>query len=394
MIVSRIVDIDPPSWETRVIVRLLRELALDMGAWFVLAVLGGVVVALLCRKLPSRPILPLQKPGPVPWGGAEVFLSFFSFLLWSLVFQWLVGKVAGLLVAVLAFPFVLGTIGVLLSVAHVVHDYPIRRTLHRFFVRCFRANVRAGYRVWLIVSPVVLLVNTATVLVYVVLSGEAPREHPLVRALHQEPGRLQWVLVLFNAVVVAPILEEVLFRGVLLPWMSRGGRAIDVVAVVAVLVSATDVQGQGLAAPIFVTALLPVYFAADRWTLRWLPRPAAGRAVVGSAILFAAFHSTNWPAPVPLFLLGLALGYLAYRTQSLVGPIFVHALFNGVACVLLLLHQEVAPAPENGKELTPAERGPAAICTSRTVPGSWLLRRMYPNATTCPNRGEKAEEVR
>jgi membrane protease YdiL (CAAX protease family) len=51
-------------------------------------------------------------------------------------------------------------------------------------------------------------------------------------------------------------------------------------------------------------------------------------------MLFAASHNV-WPTPVPLLLLGLGLGWLASRTQSLVGPIVCHALFNGVACLVL-----------------------------------------------------------
>jgi membrane protease YdiL (CAAX protease family) len=39
---------------------------------------------------------------------------------------------------------------------------------------------------------------------------------------------------------------------------------------------------------------------------------------------------------VPLFVLGLALGTLAARTGSLVGPMVLHGLFNGVTCVVLL----------------------------------------------------------
>jgi hypothetical protein len=39
----------------------------------------------------------------------------------------------------------------------------------------------------------------------------------------------------------------------------------------------------------------------------------------------------------PLFLLALGVGYLAYRTQSLVASIVFHALFNGVVCVGMVL---------------------------------------------------------
>jgi membrane protease YdiL (CAAX protease family) len=40
---------------------------------------------------------------------------------------------------------------------------------------------------------------------------------------------------------------------------------------------------------------------------------------------------------MPLVLLGMALAWLAYRTRSLVGPIVVHALFNGVTFLTLVL---------------------------------------------------------
>jgi membrane protease YdiL (CAAX protease family) len=54
-------------------------------------------------------------------------------------------------------------------------------------------------------------------------------------------------------------------------------------------------------------------------------------------LLFASFHAQVWPSPIPLFFLGLGLGWLSYRTQSLIGPIVAHALFNAVACIVLAL---------------------------------------------------------
>jgi membrane protease YdiL (CAAX protease family) len=56
-------------------------------------------------------------------------------------------------------------------------------------------------------------------------------------------------------------------------------------------------------------------------------------AIYGSAMLFAVAH--GWPQSIPLFLLGLGLGWLAYRTQSLIGCMVCHALFNAVACLVL-----------------------------------------------------------
>jgi membrane protease YdiL (CAAX protease family) len=64
-------------------------------------------------------------------------------------------------------------------------------------------------------------------------------------------------------------------------------------------------------------------------------RRTAG-AVYASAALFAAVHSSVWPSPVPLFALGLGLGYLAVRTRGILVPVIVHGLFNAVSAVYVL----------------------------------------------------------
>ena len=47
--------------------------------------------------------------------------------------------------------------------------------------------------------------------------------------------------------------------------------------------------------------------------------------------------SAVWPTPIPLFGLGLGLGWLAYRTRRLVAPVTLHVLFNAVGVGMLLL---------------------------------------------------------
>lgn len=107
------------------------------------------------------------------------------------------------------------------------------------------------------------------------------RLHPTLQAL--ERTREPWALVaaLVLAGVLAPLAEEFIYRGVL------------------------------------QTSLLKYVQART--------------ALVVSAGLFAGAHFAGEPQAVPsLFLLGLVLGYLAYRTRSLVAPIVCHAAFNGV----------------------------------------------------------------
>jgi len=89
------------------------------------------------------------------------------------------------------------------------------------------------------------------------------------------------------AVVVAPIVEEILFRGILLPVLMR--------------------------------------------------KAGLGTAVVVSSILFALIHQ-HLPSFIPLFVLSVALSLLYVYSGSLWGPIILHALFNGISiCILLLV---------------------------------------------------------
>jgi membrane protease YdiL (CAAX protease family) len=122
----------------------------------------------------------------------------------------------------------------------------------------------------------------------------------LVQALWSDPGGsnpmlelvLQgsdpWALVCFavTAVVVAPLFEEILFRGVLLPVLGT-----------------------------------------------WLGPTGA---VLLSAALFAAAHLSlaEW---IPLFLLGIGLGVLRLRSGRLASCVMLHALWNGLTFANLLL---------------------------------------------------------
>jgi membrane protease YdiL (CAAX protease family) len=90
----------------------------------------------------------------------------------------------------------------------------------------------------------------------------------------------------FVAIVVAPVFEEIVFRGILLPFLAR--------------------------------------------------RTGFWPGIVLVSTVFGGLH-LHLPSFLPLFLLS-AMFSLAYaRTQSLLVPIGMHILFNGVTVVLLLL---------------------------------------------------------
>src|SRR5262249_19217310 len=139
----------------------------------------------------------------------------------------------------------------------------------------------------------------------------------------------------------------------------------------------------------FVLIMVPGCFLGERLSRRWLAERYLVRAIYSTALFFAVFHEV-WPTPLPLFLLGLGLGYIAYRTQSLIAPVVCHALFKGIACIMILVTYAGAG---NGKEMTSADRLPPAVSNSSGVPGSWLPRRTYASATTWPSVGERTAEV-
>jgi len=86
-------------------------------------------------------------------------------------------------------------------------------------------------------------------------------------------------LAVLCVVVLAPFIEEIIFRGVFLST--------------------------------FETSM-------PRWV-----------AVLLTAVLFAAYHASLW-AFVPQLVLGLALGFLAISRKTLWPAIFLHALYNAV----------------------------------------------------------------
>ncbi|HVS35067.1 MAG TPA: CPBP family glutamic-type intramembrane protease, partial [Gemmataceae bacterium] len=174
--------------------------------------------------------------------------------------------------------------------------------------------------------------------------GANVEEHPFEQLATQQPSALEWFLLVSTAIVTAPVLEEVLFRGALQSWLEERRWAPHIAMGLAVVTAAAmkgadmlNARSQGagplllhLTPILFLLGLCVVFLAVWRFS-----RSSAPPAVFASSALFASVHSFAWPSPVALFLLALALGWLAQRARSLAGSIVLHALFNGVSCVLL-----------------------------------------------------------
>lgn len=120
-----------------------------------------------------------------------------------------------------------------------------------------------------------------------------PPQHDLLTAYLQSDwgvlGRLQLAA---TAVIVAPLAEELFFRGLLLPalWRASG--------------------------------------------MAWL-------AIVASAGLFAMVHAAVPQTVLPMFTFGVVLGALRIRSGSLLLCAAIHALFNGRTMLLIAVSPEI-----------------------------------------------------
>jgi membrane protease YdiL (CAAX protease family) len=161
---------------------------------------------------------------------------------------------------------------------------------------CFRPGLRRGLglsgRHWgfdslrgVLAYLAVLPVTTGLIFLMVWLLPEGwQRPHSMLKALHETSTG--WTLAItFSAVVLAALLEEIVFRGLLQSMMRR---------------------------------------VVSPWA-----------TVLISSGIFAVVHSELQNVPA-LFALGVVLGYSYERTGRLWAPILTHAIFNGVAIGMAL----------------------------------------------------------
>jgi membrane protease YdiL (CAAX protease family) len=363
-----------------------------------------------------------DRPPPVPWNGWQLLvLVFLIVLFWPLVVDQAM-KSAGLLVErsrsskapvvvsstdstptdeekpakslprlredlllnACLYPFWIGSILILLRLTSGAGPEDMGLTTRRW-----PRYALYGFIAWVLFAPPVFLFNGIINLIYRFVLRAKEEQHPLTRLLGLESNRADAVLIVLTAVIAAPFFEELLFRGVLLPWFAKrryaGLTGLAGAFIFALLDRLSElVQGvrsrdwhevaQGAGAPLFVLVMVPIYFLvcsiADLMlkqqplrirlrTVRWTG------AIFASSLLFAAAHSSVWPSPISLFFLALVLGYLAYRTGNLISSMVLHGLFNGISCAFLLL----MPQPEKGNAVTTAVPLTAPASNSSTVPG-------------------------
>ena len=173
------------------------------------------------------------------------------------------------------------TIALMISLAHIHFarrlkgfGLNIRTIVKDFFIAI--VNLLAAW-------PLMMAAITVTVLLAKLLSGQEyqMQQHQQLEMITEYPQLPLRIMIVFVAVVIAPLLEELLFRG-------------------------------------FIQTTIRSFFNI---------RNSGWPAIAASSVFFAIMHEDpgHWPA---LFVLGVCLGYSYEKSGSLFRPIFIHLFFN------------------------------------------------------------------
>jgi membrane protease YdiL (CAAX protease family) len=200
-----------------------------------------------------------------------------------------------------------------------------------------------------LVVPLTLASSSLTQVVYKLAGMETPAAHQLLLSL-DSAGPLGRLMLIASAVVVAPLFEELVFRGCLqsaLRWTIAGwwgghGSAVPpplpMATVAAIPPASTTAPAANevpaaerlpyaapqVASPARGIATEPVAGVAARWV-----------AILLASAAFAGMHEA-WMIP-PIFTLSVALGVVYERYGSLWSCVLLHAAFNAVSTTLFLL---------------------------------------------------------
>jgi membrane protease YdiL (CAAX protease family) len=174
-----------------------------------------------------------------------------------------------------------------------------------------RAGVLAGITGLVLALPLVCASMALTDWAFRRIGYQHPSEHELLRAMGDTPDAWVKYLAILVAVLVAPLWEELLFRGHIQTLVRES------------LVRAGE--------PRDPAAMLDTAPAPAR------PHPLqAWLAILLTSFVFASVHPV-WTIP-PIFVLSICLGLAYERTNNLWVPIIMHSGFNSVMTAYFLLH--------------------------------------------------------
>lgn len=215
-------------------------------------------------------------------------------------------------------------------------------------------DVMTGIVAFLAIVPVVLTINFLLMAAYRLVTGEDPAAHPIARDSQLNPSPQLLIWNAFSAVLVAPVVEEFIFRGVLQGWLEKlahATRAIEAKREHQNFTATSESDSTNTLEQRTSLAAVPADEQAPATTTgskpdESIPEPPMIAPIIVSSLFFSFFHWGHGVAPVSLFFLSLVLGYLYQRTHRLLPSLVVHMGLNGLSMATLwyvTVNKAVAP---------------------------------------------------
>jgi membrane protease YdiL (CAAX protease family) len=166
-----------------------------------------------------------------------------------------------------------------------------------------------------------------------------PYDHPLIRALKSHPSLWMFAVVGISAVIVAPLVEELLFRvliqGCLEMVETKRRLLLNAARSMAAAVSRRAAAEPTLPADANDAGHLSHETNPDAAAELAAATGPSAWPIIASSALFALMHWGQGLAPIPLFPFALILGYVYQRTHRIWPSLIAHLLLNAASLVTL-----------------------------------------------------------
>ena len=168
---------------------------------------------------------------------------------------------------------------------------------------------RIGFFASLLLIPATMTIN-AVVSILV-----TPYSHPVIETLLAEASVPTLAYTVVTVVVAAPIVEEFVFRGVILTYLQRvfSGHWDSTTAIFCRNTDKKQIDNE----------------KPDLFQLHG--------ANILTSLLFAGLHIGQGAAYIPLFFLSFGLGYVCNKTGSIIPCVIIHMVLNGISTIPLIV---------------------------------------------------------
>jgi membrane protease YdiL (CAAX protease family) len=199
-------------------------------------------------------------------------------------------------------------------------------------------DLRNGLLLGVACVPLLYIMQGFLQYLLVVVFQQPRVEHPLIELVRKnkdaESGLVTELMawIALSVTVIAPVLEELLFRGLLQGWI-RAKYQVVTGKMLATPSGVENVPRPETNNPYQASQVRLLTNPAElqrRRLTTWAP-------IFMASMAFALVHAGHGPAPIPLFFFSMALGYVYEKTGRLAPSIIAHLMLNLCTTIMLWL---------------------------------------------------------